>query len=62
MFEVALERLSGKGIPAVWLWVLDGNDAARSLYLKRGFTSTGIKQPLLDKPSRSEELLILALG
>ncbi len=62
LFKVALEYLRDKGIPTVWLWVLDGNDAARRLYLKRGFASTGIKQPLPDKPSRSEELLRLALG
>jgi GNAT superfamily N-acetyltransferase len=62
LFKVALECLRDKGIPAVWLWVLDGNDVARRLYLKRGFASTGIKQPLPDKPSRSEELLRLALG
>ena len=62
LFKVAFERLSNKGIPTVWLWVLDGNDVARRLYLKRGFVSTGIKQPLSDKLSRSEELLRLALG
>ncbi len=62
LIKVALGRLGDKGITTAWLWILNGNDTARRLYLQCGFTSTGIEQPLPDEPSRSEELMKLPLG
>jgi ribosomal protein S18 acetylase RimI-like enzyme len=62
LIKVALGRLNDRGITTAWLWILNGNDTARRLYLQRGFTSTGIEQPLPNEPSRSEELMKLALG
>jgi len=51
----------GRGAPEVHLWVADGNDPARALYLREGFTPTGGKAPLPSNPSVSEEMLSLDL-
>jgi ribosomal protein S18 acetylase RimI-like enzyme len=41
-----MEKLRADGGRTVLLWVLDGNDRARSFYAKVGFTSTGERQQL----------------
>ena len=41
----------------VGLWVADGNDAARRLYERLGFTGTGERQPLPSAPDVGEERL-----
>lgn len=41
LIRVVLERLETYGVDTVWLWILDGNEPARELYNKCGFTSTG---------------------
>jgi ribosomal protein S18 acetylase RimI-like enzyme len=61
LIRATLERLAGAGINTVWLWILDGNEPARHLYEKCGFTSTGERQPLQADPSRSEERMRLRL-
>jgi ribosomal protein S18 acetylase RimI-like enzyme len=50
-----LDHLADEGVELAWLWVLDGNEAARRLYVTLGFTSTGERQPLPACPSRTEE-------
>jgi GNAT superfamily N-acetyltransferase len=50
-----------RGAPEIHLWVADGNEAARSLYLRVGFEPTGVRQPLPSNPSVGEELLRLGL-
>jgi len=54
-----LRRLLNRGFTTIWLWVLDGNEPARRLYEKCGFTSTGLTQRPYRSPSRSEELMRL---
>lgn len=62
MLNQVLERLKRSGIRTVFLWVLDGNDGATRLYKRLGFVSCNVRQPLADRPGRSEELMQLNLG
>ena len=57
-----LTHLHEWGVPRVWLWVLDGNDAACQLYRKLGFERTGLRKPLPHDPARTEERLLLELS
>lgn len=57
-----LDRLRFLGVDRVWLWVLDGNESARRLYVVLGFVSTHERQPLRNDPSRCEERMSLALS
>jgi ribosomal protein S18 acetylase RimI-like enzyme len=62
MLTVVIERLRVAGARTVFLWVLDGNDAALHLYQGMGFVSTNHRQPLPEQPARSEERMRLELG
>jgi RimJ/RimL family protein N-acetyltransferase len=59
LIKAVLRRLLNQGFATIWLWVLDGNEPARRLYEKCGFTSTGLTQRPRRSPSRSEELMRL---
>jgi RimJ/RimL family protein N-acetyltransferase len=59
LLKAVLRRLLNRGFVTIWLWVLDGNEPARRLYEKCGFTSTGLTQRPHRSPSRSEELMRL---
>src|SRR5690349_17477558 len=59
LVRAVLRRLVNRGFVTIWLWVLDGNEPARRLYEKCGFTSTGLIQRPRRSPSRSEELMRL---
>lgn len=50
-----------QGADALALWVIDGNQAAKSAYLTCGFTEV-YTAPLLRDPSRTAQKLALALG
>jgi ribosomal protein S18 acetylase RimI-like enzyme len=41
LINAVLRRLEAAGTDVVWLWILDGNEPARELYNKCGFTTTG---------------------
>jgi RimJ/RimL family protein N-acetyltransferase len=59
LIKNVLRRLLNRGFATIWLWVLDGNEPARRLYEKCGFTSTRLIQRPHRSPSRSEELMSL---
>lgn len=61
MLVHAIERLRKEGVRTAFLWVLDGNDTAVRLYRRVGFVSANHRQPLPDRPGRSEELMRLDL-
>jgi ribosomal protein S18 acetylase RimI-like enzyme len=61
LVRTMLARLRANGVERAWLWVLDGNEPARRLYERLGFTSTGERQPLKEDPARCEERMTLAL-
>lgn len=49
------ETVRSEGAQVLLLWVLDGNEVARNMYLKLGFTSTEDRQRLNKYPNRIEE-------
>ena len=55
-------RPAGPGDANRFLWVLDGNEVAMSVYRRAGFMSTDHRQPLVARPGRTEERLYLNLG
>ena len=57
MLAFTLDRLRDAGVQTAYLYILDGNDAARRLYEKIGFSSAHEPEPLAGFPGRSEELL-----
>lgn len=57
LVDEMLDHLRAHGVGRAWLWVLDGNEPAYSLYRKLGFVSTGVRQPLRHDPTRCEERL-----
>jgi ribosomal protein S18 acetylase RimI-like enzyme len=61
LLRALLHGLSEEGVELAWLWVLDGNDAARRLYERHGFVSTGERQSLPADPTRIEERMRLLL-
>lgn len=58
---------TGRGVGArrrrsrLVLWVAEGNNAALHLYLRHGFTQTGISKPLPRNPAISERQMVLRL-
>jgi len=62
MLITVLSRLRASGVRTVFLWVLDGNEAARNLYKRIGFVSSNHRQPLPGRPGRSEERMQLDLA
>lgn len=47
-----------RGHERVYLRVADGNHAARKLFLRNGFTPTGVRMPLESDPSAGTEFLV----
>lgn len=62
MLNEILDTLKASGIRTVFLWVLEGNDAAVWLYKILNFQRTNQRQPLPDDPSRYEEQFRLDLS
>jgi ribosomal protein S18 acetylase RimI-like enzyme len=62
LLRTVLDRLRDSGVRTVWLWILNGNDPALSLYQQFGFQSTNERQPLPDDPARTEERMRLRLS
>ena len=59
LIKNVLRWLINRGFATIWVWVLDGNEPAKRLYEKCGFTSTRLIQNPHRSPSRSEELMSL---
>lgn len=58
-----MQELARRGVGSIWLWVLDGNDAARSFYKKLGFVHNRGPVELGAKyPGRWETRLTLSLS
>jgi GNAT superfamily N-acetyltransferase len=55
LIGAVLAWAAGAGCRRISLWVTAGNDPAYALYLAQGFTPTGEREPLPDRP-RLEEL------
>ena len=62
MLTAVLERLRAAAVGTTFVWVIDGNEAARRLYERIGFVSSNHRQSLTARPGRSEEKLILTLA
>jgi GNAT superfamily N-acetyltransferase len=56
LVEAVLAWAAADGASEVTLGVADGNDRARALYVKCGFTPTGEKFPLHSDPTRNIEI------
>jgi ribosomal protein S18 acetylase RimI-like enzyme len=61
MLTTVVDRLRESGIPTLFLYVLDGNEAAVALYRRFGFTDNGQPQPLEQRLGRSEQRMKLDL-
>lgn len=61
LLRTVLGRLRDSGVSTVWLYILDGNQAAMRLYQRFGFQSTNERQPLPCHRAGSEERLKLSL-
>ena len=61
LMKTVMRRLGDSGVVTVWLWVLDGNDAARRLYEGLDFVYTGTRQRLRGDPPRYEEEMKAAI-
>jgi len=61
LLRTVLARLRASGVRTVWLYILDGNDAAMKLYQSFGFQSTDERVELPYHPAGGEELLKLNL-
>jgi GNAT superfamily N-acetyltransferase len=55
------EWAAGDGARVLVLWVADGNERARRFYLRLGFASTGLRQPLPGNRAVDEERYAVAL-
>lgn len=61
LLRTVLNRLRDSGVRTVWLYILNGNQVAMSLYEKFGFRTTNEPQLLPDHPAGSEHRMKLRL-
>jgi ribosomal protein S18 acetylase RimI-like enzyme len=61
LLRTVLARLRASGVRTVWLYILDGNDAAMKLYQSIGFQSANERVELPYHSAGGEELLKLNL-
>ncbi|HEU5267775.1 MAG TPA: GNAT family N-acetyltransferase [Jatrophihabitans sp.] len=54
LVDAVCEWATAQDARAVSLWVLDGNDDARRVYVRSGFTETGERMPLPRDPTHVE--------
>ena len=61
LVRVMADWARDRGLSRLYLWVTDTNPAARALYERCGFKSTGERQPLPSDPAQSELEMTLPL-
>ncbi len=61
LLRTVLNRLRDSGVHTVWLYILNGNQVAMTLYQKFGFQHTNESQELPDHPAGSEHRMKLPL-
>ncbi|MGW5385946.1 N-acetyltransferase family protein [Nocardia sp. NPDC003963] len=61
LVRAAIDWATAGGHPALRLWVLDENRPAERLYLRNGFTRTGVTEPCAEDDPRPENEMILPL-
>jgi ribosomal protein S18 acetylase RimI-like enzyme len=62
LLRTVLDGLRDFGVHTVWLYILNGNQAAMRLYQRFGFQRTNERQLLPDHPAGSEERMKLRLN
>ena len=62
LIEKVVQWARAHEMPAVTLWVTEGNPAAAALYRKAGFVDTGDRQPLPSNQAIQEHAMRLELG
>jgi GNAT superfamily N-acetyltransferase len=62
LVETVVDWATRDGATEVTLGVADGNERARSLYLKCGFVRTGLRLPMPNDPDRGIEIYALGLA
>lgn len=62
MVTTVIERLQTYGVRTAFLWVIDGNEIAMTLYKQLGFVSSNYRELLDAHSGRGEERLHLNLG
>ena len=61
LVRTVLDRLRDSGVHTVWLYLLNGNEAARHLYERFGFQATNERYPIQGNPQRIQERMRLRL-
>jgi ribosomal protein S18 acetylase RimI-like enzyme len=61
LVDVIVDWSIESGAEEVRLWVVEANDSALGLYLRKGFEETGELQPLPSNPSLTETQMVLRL-
>jgi ribosomal protein S18 acetylase RimI-like enzyme len=62
LLGTVLQHLRSRDVHTVWLYILNGNEAARAFYQRFGFWSTNERNPLPCHPAGSEELMKLPMS
>ncbi len=62
LVDAAADWAKARGHDSLYLWVTESNTAARVLYERCGFTTTGERQPLPSDPSLREVQMLRALN
>ena len=62
LVTAAADSARSAGAPALLLWVVESNDAARTLYERQGFRATGFRQAYPHQPGEWEQLMVRELA
>ncbi|HET7014403.1 MAG TPA: GNAT family N-acetyltransferase [Streptosporangiaceae bacterium] len=62
LVEAAADAARSGSAPALLLWVVESNDAARTLYERQGFVATDVRQAHPNQPGEREQLMVRELA